>query len=914
MTLASGSRLGPYEVLSAIGAGGMGEVYKARDTQLNRDVAIKTLPESLAADHDRLARLRREARVLASLNHPNIAQIYGLERQEGWEGRGGTDFLVMELVPGEELAQRIARGPMPLSEALPIARQIADALAAAHEQGIIHRDLKPANIKVRDDGAVKVLDFGLAKAIGDLSGSFRPQPDPTLSPTITSPLGMTALGVILGTAAYMAPEQAAGKAADKRSDLWAFGAVLYEMLTGRAPFSGESVSHVLAAVLTQDPDWDALPRNCPQSLVRLLHRCLERNPKDRLDSATATRLDIDDTLTRWREGTSDSPALVRSTGWRRVLPFAAAAAIVITVGAAVALWPERSPAPTVDYPYRFTMSPPGKEQFLPAGGFSGETAPQLAVSPDGSSIVFVTIDGARRSLWIHELNGSAARRLTELEYIGFGGSVLPFWSPDSQWIAFSDGGKLRKVRSLGGPSQVICDMPAVRGGTWSQHGTIIFSNADTLFSVSENGGMPSPLSTVAESQLIERWPFFLPDGNRFVYWSVREDGTPGIYLGSLDAIERTRLLDATNAAQYASGHLLFVRGRTLMAQLFDPSTLRVAGNAMVVEEPVGASANGYAAFSVASRGVLVTGNREAAPRQIVRVDRAGMELQRVSSGTYGHVDLSRNELHIVGTRTEPASQRRAVIALNNTRGTEARIVFGGDPRVNGDGQWVAFNLDTAAAPTQALQGLYRVRTDAERPPEQLAGGQPYWPTDWSSDGRFILVMHNNALRSIRDLNPQTYFDVSVYDSVEGGALQPFAITTASEAQARFSPNQQWIAYTSDESGRFEVYLRPFKGSGDKVRVSPTGGVEPKWGTDGRVLFYLSGSDVMAVDVEEGNGTITTGPPRALFRARLGAVDGIFGSRYAPMNNGREFLINQIIGDEIERPLSVVVNWLAALKP
>ena len=518
MTLTPGTHLGPYEVVLLLGAGGMGEVYRARDTALNRDVALKVLPDALASDADRLARFTREAQTLAALNHPNIAHIHGLESS------GGVRALVMELVEGEDLSQRIARGPIAAGEALPIARQIAEALEAAHEQGIIHRDLKPANIKVRPDGVVKVLDFGLAKAIEPVGPAAA---HVALSPTITSP-AMTQAGMILGTAAYMSPEQARGKAVDKRADIWAFGVVLFEMLTGRRAFRGDDVSETLAAVIMQEPDWRALPEAAPPSLRGLLARCLKKDPKARLRDIGDARLQIEELLTGVPAdaGARSVPAAVPR--WRRLVPWAAAGVVALgsmLIGAAVA---RRSAGDVMStaVPVTFAIAPPENTSFGgPAGGGTG-TATQVAVSPDGRSIAFVAGAQSAYQIYLRPVASLAARPIP-----GTDGGMFPFWSPDGRFIGFFAGGKLKRAPIDGGLPVVLCDAPFGRGGSWSRDNVILFapgfavgeiadaSGRENLWRVSSAGGAPAVVTRIdpANADARHRWPHFLPDGRHFLY-------------------------------------------------------------------------------------------------------------------------------------------------------------------------------------------------------------------------------------------------------------------------------------------------------------------------------------------------------------------------------------------------------------
>ncbi len=632
MALNAGTRLGTYEITALLGAGGMGEVYRARDARLNRDVAIKVLPDALADDPDRLARFQREAHVLASLNHPNIGAIYGLEES------GTARALVLELVDGPTLADRIAEGPLPLDETLSVARQVADALEAAHDQGILHRDLKPANIKLTKDGRVKVLDFGLAKALEPVTGSVRLQPDLTASPTITSP-AMTLGGVILGTAAYMSPEQAKGKPVDKRSDVWAFGCVLYEMLTSRRPFAGEDVTDTIVAVLSKEPDWTALPSSTPEALTRLLRRTIEKDRKRRLSDIADARLEID-------EAGRPVPLIaapVRPVAERRGLErafWAVAVLIAAVTGAAmISMWRENAGALT----FQFEIFPAANSTIV--AGLPEEGGLPLAVSPDGTRVVFVatTADGTN-VLWLRPLDALTAQPMQGTE-----GASSPFWSPDSRWIAFFADRKLKKISASGGPPTPLCDAPGNRNGTWGPNGSILFSptNSAPIQRVSEEGGIPVPVTVLAENETGHVRPTFLPDGRHFLYSSYFAGQTAdvSIYLASVDSPARKLLVkgDTANVA-FASGHVLFVRETTLMAQRFDVERLALDGEPFPIVENVLTALNpGFGVFSASTNGVLVyqAGSGGYRASSLRWVDRSGKEIEEVSaSGNFIDLDLS----------------------------------------------------------------------------------------------------------------------------------------------------------------------------------------------------------------------------------------------------------------------------------
>ena len=631
MALAPGTHLGPYEVVAPLGAGGMGEVYRARDTKLKRDVALKILPEAFRLDAERLARFKREAQMLASLNHPNIAAIYGFEESDG------VQALVLELVEGPTLADRIAQGPIPLDEALPIAKQIAEAVEAAHEQGIIHRDLKPANVKVRGDGTVKILDFGLAKALEPAGMALQSGPSTlTQSPTITTP-AMTQMGVILGTAAYISPEQAKGRPADKRSDIWAFGCVLYETLTGRRAFDGTSTSEVMAKVIEREPDFGALPATTPLSIRRLLHRCFEKDPKDRLRDIGDARFELKETVAKERRDVAE----IAPTKHSYLRPGAIAVAIIVITIVGGMLVMSRVRPPSVEAGLRqFVMLPPEGTAF---GGGVIDRTPPFAISPDGLRLAFVATDGSgHRLLWVRPLSSLNAAPLGGTE-----GATEPFWSPDGSLLAFFAGGKLKKVNVAGGAPVSLADAPTGSGGTWSRDGVIVFapSTQSGLLRISEAGGTPTPVTRLSPSgDFGHVYPQFLPDGRHFLYLVRATPSRKGIYVGLLGSPDSKRIVEAREKARYAPpGYLLFLRDGRLMAQAFDASRLELSGDAVPVAESVAfISTDGRASYDVSDSGALVyRANGLLAASQPVWVDRSGKTIENVGEpGDYQTASLS----------------------------------------------------------------------------------------------------------------------------------------------------------------------------------------------------------------------------------------------------------------------------------
>jgi eukaryotic-like serine/threonine-protein kinase len=915
MPLGNGARIGPYEIVSAIGAGGMGEVYRARDTKLGRDVALKVIPDSFALDPDRLARFKREAQVLASLNHPHIAAIYG------FEDSGETHALVLELVEGETLADRIAHGPISIDEAFPIARQICEALEAAHEHGIIHRDLKPSNIKITPDGVVKALDFGLAKLAESAGGGQSAAgSELSLSPTITSPAMMTGVGILLGTAAYMSPEQAKGRPADKRSDVWAFGCVLYEMLTGKRPFDGEDVSDTLAFILTREPDWSALPLNIPAAIRRLLRRCLDKNAKERLRDIGDARLEIKEALTApTGETVVATPAPAKAGRGARLWPATAAALLLATLAlAAAVVYLLRSTGnPAV---VRFVVSPPEKTAFnffisnLAGGGslaFNSGT-----VSPDGQKLIFTLQDAAGKVLlWVRPIDSLAAQPLPGTE-----DPTLPFWSPDSRFVGFFSGGKLKKIDVTGGPPLTLSDAPAGRGGAWNRDGVIVFapSNNRPLYRVSAAGGEPVAVTKLQSGEAFHRSPSFLPDGRHFVYRA--QSASAGIFLGSLDSEEPNRIQSADTQATYtASGYLLFVRQGTLLAQPFDAKKLRLTGDPFpIAERVVDDTANGLGAFSVSDNGVLTyrTGITTTTGQdvQMAWFDRQGKQIEPVGTpAAYRGLDLSSDGMRVAAHRHD--GQGGDIWLLERTRGTISRFTFdasqdNGAPLWSPDGSRIVFNSLRGGS-----WGLYQKLSNGAGNDELLlrTNNLPVAPMSWSPDGRFIVYWLNDQ---------KTLTDLWVLPMTGDRKAFPFAQTPFAEYDGQVSPDSRWIAYASNETGRSEVYVRPFPSGAGKWQISTDGGSWSQWRRDGKELLYMGSVapiKLFAVDVKANGATFEAGVPKGLFDTGVvfpAHAGGIYRA-YAASRDGQRFLIARSPSaggdDAAHAPITVVVNWTAALK-
>ena len=774
MALTPGSRLGVYEITAPIGEGGMGQVWRARDTKLDRDVAIKVLPEAFAHDADRLARFTREAKTLASLNHPHIAAIYGFEKSSGMHA------LVMELVEGEDLSQRIAKGAIPIDEALPIAKQIAEALEAAHEQGIIHRDRKPANIKVRADGTVKVLDFGLAKAMDSPAGS---SPNVSQSPTITTP-AMTQAGMILGTAAYMAPEQARGKMVDRRADIWAFGAVLFEMLTGTRAFRGEDVTDTLAAVVRAEPDWSAVPATTPAGLRRLLTRCLKKDPKTRLQAIGDARVQIDELLNGAADDASNStPATLTTTassrGRRPLLAALAVAAALIAAMATPTLRYLRQPPPSTPPERRLEITTPATDAPL-----------QFALSPDGRSLVFVATGDGPSRLWLRPLDQAEARPLAGTE-----GATYPFWSPDSRSVGFFAANTLLRLDVSGGtPDRVAALTGTATGGSWSSDGTILFSRQLTgpLWRVAATGGDPVPVTAIdPPRQVSHRHPQFLPDGRHFLFHAAGVPETAGLYLGSLDGTAPTRLAAADSGGVFLlPDRVAFAQGGTLRARRLDLGGRVLTGDPTTLAEPVGVDFNGRGGFAVSDSGVVAYRGADSA-QQYTWFDRTGKAVGSADEpGRLNGVNLSPDDQRVAGA---PLVQGNRDIWLWDSRSaTRTRLTFDAatdaQPIWSPDGRRIAFTSNRTGAYNLHVRPSDGSGTDARFGPPVNDKA----PTDWSRDGRWVLYY---------EVHPTTGRDVWALD-MEATDRPPRAVanTPADELQASFSPDGRWLAYQTNASG------------------------------------------------------------------------------------------------------------------
>ena len=898
MALTPGTRLGVYEVTALIGVGGMGEVHKATDTNLKRAVAIKVLPALVAADAERLARFQREAEVLAALNHPNIAAIYGLERS------GTITALVMELVEGDDLSQRIARGAIPIDEALPIAKQIAEALEAAHEQGIIHRDLKPANIKVRADGTVKVLDFGLAKAMEPAAGS---SPSVSMSPTITTP-AMTQAGILLGTAAYMAPEQARGKAADRRADVWAFGVIVFEMLAGQRLFTGETISDTLASVLKTDPNWRALPVAVPPRLRRLLRWCLDKDPKRRLQAIGDARVQIEDLLAGAPEDADAIMSQVRSK-----LPWPVAAALVILAGIGGAGW------------WRATR--PLERALLPLVRLNVDLGPDAvagpfittAVSPDGTRLVFPTKSPDGKPML-------AMRLLDETKPTVLSGTENgrdPFFSHDGKWIGFFADGHMKKISVQGGAPVALCDAPNDRGASWGEDGSIIvaLNTVGTLSRVPGEGGSPQPVTTL-EGALSHRWPQLLPGSEAVLFTlssSIVAFEGASIVAVSLKTGEIKTLVRGGYFGRYlptgdATGHLVYVHEGVLFGVPFDPARLELRGAGVPLLEDLAAdptSGAGEFSFSGVPSGpgtfVYRTGKVSSQNWPVWWLDSSSKTQPLIATpGLYAAPRFSPDGQRLALAQTVGGKQ--GIFVYDWPRETMSRLSFDTDTQQTTyptwsqpDGKHIVFTFRSVRG-----YGLGWIRADGTGEIQRLLDSKNLIiPYSFFPDGRL----------AYDELNPGSgldlwtlALDVSDPDHPKPGKPEVFLRTPSNEHRPAVSPDGRWIAYQSDESGRDELYVRPFPGPGGKSQISNTGGQLPIWSRSGPELFFQSLDNRIMVEdyTATGDSFMPKGKPRVWSDQQL-LGNGPLNYDLAP--DGKRFAIFPNLTPPTEERGAVHVNFL-----
>jgi eukaryotic-like serine/threonine-protein kinase len=849
--LGAGTQLGPYRVIALLGSGGMGEVYRATDSRLGRQVALKVLSEPLGQESEARARFAREAKVIAALNHPHICGLYDV----------GPDYLVMELVEGPTLAERIARGAMPQEETLAIARQIAQGLEAAHEKGIVHRDLKPANIKVSPQGVVKILDFGLATLA---QPTWPGDDDPENSPTRTLTLSRT--GVIMGTAAYMAPEQARGQTADKRADIWAFGVLLYEMLTGKRLFGGETAAEILSAVLTKEPEGERVPAK----FRRLLRSCLEKDPQRRLR-------DIGDV---WQLLEAAPPAVTlppNKLSWAAAAFFALAAA---TLG-----WMRFVHNAAEPHALKLSLVPPENASFT--------TIP--ALSPDGRHVAFAADSGdfGKAGLWIRDLDSQEARQIPGTE----GSYINPFWSPDSRFVAFSSNGKLKKIAVAGGPIQTVSNLSHPCSASWNRNDVILFhecANGSVLYSVPAQGGTATPATQVdrAQGELRHHDAWFLPDGHRFLY--AIENTNPdksGIYLGDLGSkLRRLLVAGATSAEYVAPGYVLFVRDGTLLAQPFDAARAQTTGNPTPIVENLDSPA-----FSASQNGVVAYSSGGASSRvRLTWFDRSGKVVGTLGQPAWWHVpSISPDGNFVLASAGDPDVAPVDITSFNLARGTSSRFAANAYSAVwSPDGTHIAF---MKGANGTGPDILHQKATSGAGQEEKL--GTELSPTDWSPDGRYIIGMADS---------PKTKTDIWVLPLFGDRKAFPYLADEYLEGYAKVSPDGRWLAYPSNPTGRFEIYVQAFPTPGERWQVSTEGGNYPAWSRDGKELFFVDPQKrMMAAQVTKG-ARFEASVPTPLFETGM-----IAQSWFAVSKDGRFLIPNQKSGTG--RPITIVVNWQAGLK-
>jgi Tol biopolymer transport system component len=879
------TRIAHYDVGERIGAGGMGEVYRAHDTKLGRDVALKVLPPVFADDAERLSRFEREARLLASLSHANIASIHGVEHE------GSSHVLVMEMVAGEDLSRRIARGPVSVDEALPVARQIAEALEAAHEQGVIHRDLKPANVMVDPDGRVKVLDFGLAKALDP--GSDGSDPRLSQSPTIVT--GGTVQGVILGTAAYMSPEQARGKRVDRRADIFAFGCVLYEMLTGKPTFIGETVSDTLAAVLRAEPDWEALPAGTPARVKRLLERCLDKDPMQRLRDIGEARVTIERVLSGAPDVSDAAPAAVAPAARRPRLPWALAVLFALTtLAAAAAFLRGRGGDENV---VAATVLPPADAYFDLRGFHPGP----VAVSPNGRRLAFTARTPQGTMLFVRELDDPEPRMLRSTEGAGY-----PFWSPDGRSVGFFVDGMLKRIDADGGPPLGLCPAQTGKGGSWSPLGVIVFARSfnSEIYRVPAEGGEAAPVTKLDydAQQNSHRFPVFLPDGEHFIYVARAaasgsgQAGTPSntIRVASIHGGEERVLMPTISNTTYANGHLLFLRETTLMARPFDADALEFTGEAVPLAEQVrfipGASRGVFDAAGdvlVYQSGSSVSGNA------LVWRDLAGAEIGRLG-------DIAEHDV----CRVAPDGSKVAVEiydAIGGTadiwiyelaRGIRTRFTFDSASETNPvwspDGARIAF-----ASGREGRSDIYVKPVSGASPEEMLLQSEGNkFPWSWSGNG-YLAYMQTTEQGAM-----------DVWAVPLEGERKPIPLRQSEfrELHPTFSPDGHWLAYVSDETGQLEVFVVPFPEPTRKWQISTGGGVLPRWSTDAQRMFYfgLDGA-IYQVDISTRAGDFSIGAAAKLFDAEL-------AEEYDVAPGAERMIFVAAAVENQQAPLTLVLDW------
>lgn len=873
MMLSSGTRLGPYEIQAALGAGGMGEVYRARDTRLDRAVAIKILPAEFSSQPELQQRFEREARVISSLSHPHICALFDVGVQDG------LHYLVMECLQGESLAQRLRKGPVPIQGALRIATEIAEALECAHHNGVTHRDLKPSNIVLTRDGA-KLLDFGLAKVA-------RPAlADPATAATLSDPL-LTKEGTLTGTLPYMAPEQVEGRAADARTDIFALGNVIYEMVTGRPAFAGGTQANLIATILSSEPPpIRASVPSAPTGLDRVVQACMAKKPDERWQSAHDLKLELE-WLARSPQGGVEAPDVAPKAGMRERLAWSSAM-LLLVIAALLAMIHFHSSAPTAQA-VRASLLPPTGSSFV---------SYNFAVSPDGSRLAFVAVNAdGHNTLWVRSLSAASAQQFNGTEDAKF-----PFWSPDNRHIGFFAEAKLKTLDIGDGAVRVLCDARAGRGGTWNRDGTIVFAPLiiGPLYRISESGGMPAAVTRIARqgSGQAHRWPFFLPDGKHFLYfvdWSAPGDEQGnGIYAGSTDGSE-AKLVSSELAGNVAfvSGRLLYVRDRSLVAQAFDPERLAFSGPGVsVAEQEVVKDVGGFSqsGFSPSQNGVLVFQSAADSSSRLTWFDASGKEMGELPGLGYWEPRFSPDGRFLVASSDDARDGKHYVRVYDLERGISTRLTDGGSeesPAWSRDGKRIAY-----VGHTGNTYYMYEVAADGSRPPQVLVKGAKMLHGDWSPDDHLVFLDFGTGRPHL-----------SVYSAADRQVSE-----SAAGAEPRFSPDGKWVAYTG--AGVYgDIFVQPFPGPGGRIQISSAGGTQPVWSRDSRQIFYIApDKKLMAVSFDPEKKSASA--PHVLFQTRIVAPNFV-GHQYDVAPDGR-FLINSLPSNYAS-PLTLLTGWDAHLE-
>jgi eukaryotic-like serine/threonine-protein kinase len=886
MIITPGTRFNHYEVVSQLGAGGMGEVYLAEDPRLGRQVAIKVLPAEFAKDSDRLRRFEQEARATSALNHPNILTVYDIGDHEG------APYIVAELLEGEELSELIKESAIATRKTLDYARQIAEGLAAAHAKGIIHRDLKPENLFVTKDGRVKILDFGLAK--------LRPQQFGDIDKDAPTQKRITDPGVIMGTVGYMSPEQVRGQETDHRSDIFSFGVILYEMLSGQRAFRGDSAIEVMNAILKEDPaDLGESGMKIAPGLEKVLRRCLEKKPEHRFHSAHDLGFALEAVESSSSSGSNqsivaqapDTTTTAKRGGWRGYVAWIAAGMFALIAALTLsAVWLNRGrPEAQV---VRFKILQPEKTSFYPVS---------FALSPDGRLLAFSAIDEAgKTSLYLRPLNSFSAQPIPGAE-----GAALPFWSPDSRSIAFFSAGKLKRVEVSGGAPQTLCEASNAGGGAWNRAGDIIIAptNGGALYRVPATGGVPKQLTTTEPSRYSHCVPQFLPDGEHFLYYAYgKQAGQSGVYVGSLSDKATHQALSSEYSAVYAAGYLLFVRNGALMGQSFDTSALKLIGEPFLIADQV-KTFSIVPEISAAENGTLAF--REAGQKpQLVWFDRSGKRLGTVGEAAeYSNPSLSADDERLAVNIFDPKTKSRDIWLFDLARGARSRFTFDPaddlNPIWSKDGSRIFFTSDR-----KGPRDIFQKKVNAAEDEELIYASSDYKNVEDLSPDERLLVYNTNAGDNA------TKFDLWMLPLEGERNPKPFIKTQFNEAHAVISPDGRWVAYDSDESGRSEIYVATFPQHSGRWQVSVSGGVQPQWRRDGKELFFIdNNTDLMAAEVKASSGAFAAGPPKLLFGTPL---PGAGRNRFVVTRDGQRFLV--ITWPEVApAPINVVVNWVAEIK-